>query len=95
MKKNTKDFAQTIEPFVVEVPKPIIWEGTMLDKAKTDLFFMDSVVIKRTGIEFIVTWYGGTIFEINIKEIFSIPEDTRDIFLKEMELNLREQYGTT
>jgi hypothetical protein len=47
----------------------------------------------RTKIEFTVTWYGGTLFEVNIKDIFSIPEDTRNTFLKEMFLNLREQYG--
>jgi hypothetical protein len=78
----------------LQFPKPIIWEGTMLDKAKADLFFMDAVAIKREVIEFTVAQVSNTGFTFYLSTSKSlIDKDLLERFTQEMFLNLREQYG--
>lgn len=47
----------------------------------------------RTKIEFTITQLSDSQFDIKIKDVFKIDTDKLSIFVNEMELNLREQYG--
>ena len=49
----------------------------------------------RTKIEFTITQFSDSQFDIKIKDVFKIDTDKLSIFVNEMELNLREQYGNT
>jgi hypothetical protein len=50
----------------------------------------------RPKIEFTVTKEDGLgVYSIHIKDVFKIEESELKQFIDEMELNLREQYGTT
>jgi hypothetical protein len=108
---------QTIEPFVVELPKKYavghklrqelsdmsdkLYENTfmshVMDKASKECPVLDRIYdALRTKIEFTVTKEDGLgVYSIHIKDVFKIEESELKQFIDEMELNLREQYGTT
>ena len=48
----------------------------------------------RTKIEFTITQVSDSQFDIKIKDVFKIDTDELNIFVKEMELNLRKIWET-